>query len=275
MALPPDFQFSQSNLQDYVDCRYRFLLRYINHVAWPALEAEPAIDNELSMQRGAHFHGLVQQYLLGIPPENLTPPAREDALNRWWQAYLSFIPSRLKGIRYPEITLSAPLLSHRLLAKYDLLMILPEGRAIIYDWKTSSKKMRHQSLLGRMQTRVYPWLLVQASSFLNQGPPFQPDQVEMIYWFTEAPTEPERIVYNRGQFDKDSQFLAALVSEITNLKEDNFHKTTFVERCKYCTYRSLCERGVQAGMLEESDGMETEADASEDFNFDQIGEIAY
>ncbi len=40
MALPSDFQFSQSSLQDYVDCPWRFYLRYIRQLAWPAIVAE-------------------------------------------------------------------------------------------------------------------------------------------------------------------------------------------------------------------------------------------
>ena len=38
--LPPDFHFSQRSLQDYVDCRRRFQLRYLQHLAWPAVEAK-------------------------------------------------------------------------------------------------------------------------------------------------------------------------------------------------------------------------------------------
>ena len=126
MLLPLDFQFSQSNLQDYVDCPQRFLLRHLLKVAWPALEAEPVVENELAMQRGTQFHSLVQQHLLGIPEDCLTLLAQEEALSRWWQAYLSSIPAVLKGVRFPETTLSAPLQRYRLLAKYDLLVLLPD-----------------------------------------------------------------------------------------------------------------------------------------------------
>ena len=272
---PPDFQFSQSNLQDYVDCPRRFLLRHLLKVAWPALEAEPVLENEQAMQRGAQFHGLVQQHLLGIPADSLTRLAQEEALSRWWQAYLSSNPAGTQGVRFPELALSAPLQSYRLLAKYDLLLILPEGRAVIYDWKTSAKKPRRQSLLGRMQTRVYPYLLVQASAFLNQGIPFRPDQVEMIYWFTEAPHEPEVIAYSEDQCQKDGAYLEALVGEIAGLKQEELNLTQHEERCAFCTYRSLCERGVKAGALGAGEDGDGETSEVEELNFEQIAEIAF
>jgi hypothetical protein len=273
--LPVDFQFSQSSLQDYTDCPRRFLLRHLLRVTWPALEAEPVLENELAMQRGAQFHSLVQQHLLGIPAEILTLLSQEEALSRGWQAYLSFTPAILKGARFPEITLSAPLLRYRLLAKYDLLVISQSGQVVIYDWKTSAKKPRRQSLLGRMQTRVYPYLLVQAGAFLNQGIPFQPEQVEMVYWFTEAPAEPEVIAYSAEQYQKDGQYLESLAGEIAGLEQDAFNLTPLEERCRFCTYRSLCERGVSAGSLDAAGDGEVETSQGEDFNFEQIAEIAF
>lgn len=275
MHLPSDFQFSQSSLQDYMDCRQRFLLRHLYKIAWPALEAEPVQENERNMQRGALFHTLVQQHLLGIPVDCLTGLAQEEAMNRWWQAYLSSIAGNLRGAQFPELALSAPFESRRLLAKYDLVLVRPEGGAVIYDWKTNLKKSRRQWLLSRLQTRVYPYLLVRASAYLNHGLPFQPDQVEMVYWFTEAPGEPERIVYSHEQFQTDGQYLSGLAREIADLNEDSFDLTPHEERCSFCTYRSLCARGVTAGRLDGTDNGESEEAIGENFNFEQIAEIAF
>lgn len=85
MSLPDDFVFSQSSLQDFADCRRRFQLRYIQRLQWPALKAEPALENERLMQLGARFHRLVQQYLTGLPLPQLAALAGEDeSLERWW-----------------------------------------------------------------------------------------------------------------------------------------------------------------------------------------------
>ena len=69
MTLPSYFQFNQGSLQDYVDCPRRFQLKYIEQLAWPALDAEPALESENNFQQGAAFHRLVQQYLLGVSDE--------------------------------------------------------------------------------------------------------------------------------------------------------------------------------------------------------------
>ena len=271
MQLPSNFQFSQSSLQDYVDCRQRFFLRHVLKLSWPAVEAEPVLENEQAMQRGSLFHNMVRQHLLGIPEQRLDRMANEETLSRWWQAYLANIGGQLKGARYTEIALSMPMMGFRLLAKYDLLLILPDGKVIIYDWKTSTRrKMNRQNLLGRLQTRIYPYLLVQAGGFLDQKQHLSPDQIEMIYWFAAVPGSPETIVYNSEQFQRDGQYLEGLVKEIGGLEEASFFRTEREERCNYCSYRSFCERGSQAGLMrmEEEEGVE-------EFDFEEIEEIAF
>jgi hypothetical protein len=276
---PSATQFSQGSLQDYVDCRRRFQLRYLLKVAWPALEAEPANENESAMQQGALFHRLIQQHLLGIPAERLTPLAKGSELSRWWQNYLGFKYPSATAL-YPEVTLSMPLMDCRLVAKFDLILVGPEGRVTIYDWKTSAvkgtafKRSKRSWLLERLQTRVYPYLLVQAGAHLNQGSPFAPEQIEMIYWFAETPNEPEIIRYSADQYAKDETYLKSLIAEINGLSPDAFTLTSNVERCRFCTYRSLCDRGVEAGDVDELD-TELEWAAEGEFDFDQIAEVAF
>ena len=48
------------------------------------------------------------------------------------------------------------------------------------------------------------------------------------------------------------------------------------QRCRYCPYRSLCQRGVRAGAFEEAeDGWELEDDFGISLDFEQIAEIEY
>jgi hypothetical protein len=261
--------FSQSSLQDYVDCRRRFQLRYLLKVQWPALESQPALENERAMQQGAQFHRLVQQHLLGIPAERLTPLAQGDDLGRWWQNYLAACSqlglADLTGVTVrPEVTLAVSLGGHRLIAKYDLLLTHPDGRLSIFDWKTSPKKPKRAWLLERLQTRVY--LVVLAKT--TQNP------VEFIYWFAEDPRNPEKITYSPEKFAADEAYLANLINEITTLAPENFHLTADVKRCQFCTYRSLCNRGAAAGSMDDMDEAPEPASQS-DFDFEQIAEIVF
>ncbi|MFN2196490.1 MAG: PD-(D/E)XK nuclease family protein [Anaerolineales bacterium] len=261
MKLPDNFVFSQGSLQDYRDCRRRFQLRYLQRLAWPAVQAEPQLENERHMQLGARFHRLVQQHLSGVPADRLTPAAEDEKLALWWR---NFLASRDKMpalggkplLELPleaEITLSAPLLDTRLVAKFDLIAAAPDGRLVIFDWKTSSRRPRRSWLAQRLQTRVYPYLLVRAGRDLNRGQPVSPEQVTLVYWFAGFPDDPERFSYQTADFERDAADLEALVSEISRLGPDEFDLTDVFERCRFCQYRSLCDRGEKAGFLDEGE----------------------
>ena len=279
MTLPADFQFSQGSLQDYVDCPRRFQLRYIQRLAWPAVETEPALENERHLQQGAAFHRLVHQHVLGLSPEHLSSTITDEDLSRWWHNYLESAPADLAKLRYPEVILSAPLSGHRLVAKYDLIAVDTGQRVVIVDWKTSHKRPRRKWLAERLQTRVYPYLLVRAGSHLNEDRPFQPEQVEMVYWFANFPEDPERFAYDAAQYDEDGAHLASLIAEIkghSQLGDEGFPLTTQEQRCRYCLYRSLCQRGVRAGALTEAeDELEWGDDLEIALDFEQIAEIEY
>ena len=265
---------SQSSLQDYVDCAQRFKLRYLDRLSYPAVETEPALENERHQQEGEYFHRLVQQHLIGIPAEQIARFANTPNLRRWWENFQNAKDltglGELSGL-YPEATLSAPLGKYRLLAKYDLIAV-ENGKAIIYDWKTYRKRSRNEWLSARMQTRVYRALLVNAGAHLNHGKPFEPEQIEMIYWFADFPEEPARFPYNSAQFKQDWDLLVKLSEEIA--AASSYPLTEDRQKCAFCTYRSYCERGVRAGDMEQAEA-EMEAEELFDLNFEQIGEIAF
>jgi CRISPR/Cas system-associated exonuclease Cas4 (RecB family) len=251
MAPMDNFQFSQASLQDFVDCRRRFQLRYLERRPWPAVESEPMLENEHTMRQGAEFHHMIQQHLLGIPAERLSARLEQG---------------------------DAQLEEHTLLAKCDLVVVPPGGGAVIFDWKTARRKPRRAWLAARLQTRVYPYLLVRAGAHLNDGQPFSPEQVEMRYWFSDFPQEPERFPYSQEQYQADEAYLLGLAAEVARLDPAQTFALTEDERqCRFCVYRSLCDRGVEAGRWDEQ---ETEPDverdpAGFDLDFDQIEEIEF
>lgn len=263
---------SQSSLQDYVDCPRRFQLRYVDRLSYPALESEPALENENHQREGELFHRLVQQYLIGIPAEQISKVANTPNLQRWWENFIR--SNNLSGVRnpsdlHPEAILSAPLGKFRLLAKYDLIAI-NENKFIIYDWKTYRKRPRNEWLAARMQTRVYRALL--AHTGLGNGKAIDPEQIEMIYWFADFPNDLARFQYTAAQYKRDWDMLAKLADEIKTAS--SFPLTDDRTRCLYCAFRSYCERGVHAGDADQAEA-EMEADELFDVNFEQIGEIAF
>ena len=265
---------SQSSLQDYADCPRRFQLRYLEQLQYPAVESEPALENEKRQQEGEYFHRLVQQSLLGLPDDKLARLANTPDLQRWWENFAPFRQTGLADLtgRFPEITLSAPLEDYRLLAKYDLIGLTQDGKALIYDWKTYHKRPKNEWLAPRWQTRVYRALLVQAGAHLNHGKPFEPEQVEMIYWFADFPTEPAGFVYNASQFKRDWDALTKLAEEISSASD--YPKTEYRQKCLFCPYRGYCDRGAQAGDVADAEA-EMGAEELFDVNFEQITEIEF
>lgn len=282
MSLKPEFQFSQSSLQDYIDCQRRFELRYILHLEWPALESEPVIEQERHMELGHRFHRLAQQYALNLPEKMLDQQASDPDLCRWWQNFRHSDPlASLTGVKRPEYTLAMPFCGYRLLAKYDLVAVDPGNKAIILDWKTSRKRQPASFLRKRIQTRLYLFLLVSAGARLNNNTLLLPEQVEMTYWFPEFPEHPETFSYSAKTYTDDRDFLSGMVEEIACRKEGQFFLTEDEKKCLFCPYRSLCNRGCEAGRLdpdqfdEAEDGSTSGKTPAIEISFDDIGEIAF
>lgn len=271
MTLPEGFQFNQGNIQDYLDCQRRFQLRHLLHVAWPSLVSQPASETENYIQLGTAFHYLVRQHLSGVPLDLLIarvhniPHQEENELITWWDNYISALkdPAQLGAllaphvhkeiIHWPEVTLTTTLAGYRAIAKYDLVTLTPTGTATILDWKTSHSRPRRQWLQERIQTRIYPYILVNAGKDLNRGIPVEPMHIELHYWFANFPAQPEIFSYSPEQFFADEAYLCDLIHQIDQQAGFDFPLTHNTGHCRYCVYQSLCDRGTNVGNLSTSE----------------------
>ncbi len=274
-SLPVNFLFSQGNLQDYVDCRRRFQLRHLEKLAWPAVRNEPVIEHEQAMFQGQSFHRLVNGYFLGIPEDRLTDVARTSGILGWWLNFLGFISnhSDLNDSRkQTEATYQIDIGNHRFIARYDLI-VHSQKDLLIYDWKTSKVRPKRGYLGGRLQTRIYPYLLAEHASEA-----VDPDQLTLVYWFSEFPGESIIFQYSREKMHQDKKYLSSLISEIEKLSNNDFNKTDCQVHCNFCVYRSLCERGNEAGeSLDNESAYDVKADEmlQVQFDFESIPEIEY
>ena len=283
MSLPANFHFSQASLTDYLDCQRRFQLRYLLEQAWPAVESEPLLERERHADLGRRFHKLIQQHVEGLPEETLTHSISEPELARWWDAYLHSLDTMLHDLpvsRRAEVAISIPIGNYRLTAHLDLLAV-DADRAVIVDWKTEHRQPTREQLLQRMQTRIYRYVLTEA----QQRPP---GAVTMIYWFAQYPDQPIALPYDAAQQADDHQVITNLIGEIDALARGSepagglpallasgtteWPKTPDERKCAYCIYRSLCQRGVQAGTL---DADEEDFDLVARINMAEIDAIEY
>lgn len=269
MSLPADFIFSQSALQDYADCAQRFELRYVREVRWPALETQSALEFETHSQKGQTFHHLLHQHTLGVPVTALAATLEDEELRTWWERYLQW-QSALGATRWPELTLSAPLGERVLMAQYDLIVKDAAGNFLIVDWKTG-KPAKRATLANRMQTLVYPYVLSRAGDWLNDGQPILPERIRMIYWFATDGSALE-FKTNAASLLHDETRLMQLLDGIG--KDHEWAQTTNDKTCRFCAYRSLCERGIEAGSLDELEDDEEIVEPLS-MDFDAIEEIAF
>ncbi len=276
MILPPNFIFSQSSLQDYLDCPRRFELRYLLKVRWPAPITEPVIEFEHHIQQGLQFHQMVQQYLNDLPLEKIQAAITDTELQAWWQNFISFAPTKpYEGKKFPEYRLSIPFEGFRLVAQYDLVIAGPEGIAVIFDWKTSRTHPRKGKMAARAQSLIYPFVLVEAGL---PSLPVQARNVTMIYWYPIFPAHPDVINYDQKQHQENAVRIKDIFNRIINTADGEFGLTTDEHRCLFCNYRSLCSRGSKAGLLDqmEEDALDLSGiDSLDDLDFNNIPEIHF
>lgn len=276
MTLPPDFQFNQNNIQDYVDCARRFELKHFLKQPWPAVPSEPLMEVEKMKAMGQRFHLLVQQDLTGIRSDELERSINDPELFCWWQSYKNYssqIRAMKLEIEYPS---TIPFSGFSLTAKYDLLVFHTNGKVTIIDWKTSRKRLPSINLIQRIQSIVYPFILFEFHNLFGLETIKNPEDVEMLYWFTNYPDEPERIAYSSELHKTNHRYLSSIIQEIDKTDPGDFLLTENNKLCQFCIYRSLCQRGTQAGYCDDNSYIQSENDDDLiNLNFDHTGEIPF
>jgi hypothetical protein len=202
---------------------------------------------------------------------------RDEQLAAWWRTYLEHPPAGLpQAVVRPEVVLAAPLAGPqdgRLVARFDLLAADPGERLVIVDWKTVARLPARSRLEARLQTRVYRYLAVEAGAAFNGGRRPEPEQVEMVYWFAGHGGHTERFAYDATQHAADDEYLAGLLAEIAGRQEPIWPLTPDRRQCRFCNYRSLCERGVKAGSLLD---LEDDVESPDiEIDLEQVAEVEF
>jgi hypothetical protein len=234
MAIP--FPLTRSRLQALIDCRRRFWLQSVHQLPWPA--AQPA-GAEQALARGREFHRLMERHFLGLTVEPIAPNLRP-----WWVAWQTHPLPLPPGRALPEITLTAPEMGERLLVRYDLLVIPADVHetVLIVDWKTTARPRPRAALQRDIQTRLYPYVLVEAGSAVA-GRDLRPDQIELIYWQTAAPSDPVRFPYSAADHQSNRRDIRSLIDRAHTLQPDTMPPVIDdLHICARCPYRTYCRQ---------------------------------
>ena len=277
MAIDPTFTFSANSLQDYLDCPRRFELKYLLKQSWPAATSEPVLEFERHIQLGSQFHQLVHQYIHGIPWEILAKTIIDADLADWFDNFLATY-AKLEFIQvFPEQSVRIHLAGFQVVAIFDLLGITEDNQIHILDWKTSKFMPRKDILSNRIQTRLYPLAALEstASFIRNQSIPAEQISLSYIYVQKKQSQNTVNFDYDQSRSLQDKAFLESLITEIMGKEPGSFTRTQDERKCKYCVYRSLCERGITAGNFEEQEDEVDIEQLLENLDYEAQDEIAF
>ena len=233
-------------LRLYTECPLRFRRRYVDGLYLAGLPDDPA--ERRALLQGERFHLMARRAFSGLEPGTLGDPADRAELMGWMDMLRRYLPRRPGYAYYPELELrlaergaagaSLPVL--RLVAKFDLLVVAPDGQATIYDWKTLRYMPPRARLETAFQTTVYRYVLCAAGGAYAPGGAFDPDRVAMVYWNPLKGGREERLPYSAAQFAEDGRRLRQLVAQILATPPDGFLPTGDRRICSRCEYNPLC-----------------------------------
>ncbi|MDA8234776.1 MAG: PD-(D/E)XK nuclease family protein [Clostridia bacterium] len=261
-----DMFFSQLALKTYQSCPLRFRRRYLEGLFWPGNWAGDKKQRE-AIEGGRLFHLLAQRYYTQgeVPAGQLVP----EPVAAWLGNLVSFRPFNGENRFYPEHELRLNDRGIRLLAKYDLLMVTPDGRAVIYDWKTNGSRPTAAFWRKDFQTRVYLYLLCRAGGAYSPKGGFTPEDISMVYWNPNHPGAIEPLAYSEKQLLADEKLFRETIEKLEGLDFEDFGPTPDQRQCRFCEYAPIChgERAMELEMVEE--------DLDIDLDWESIGEIAF
>lgn len=235
------FYFSQSALEAFAQCRLKFKKRYLDGLYWSRKELLPPEQLE-ALEKGIAFHLLAQRYFSGLATG--VEQVRGGELELWLRRLENLVPLNPEINFWPEYQLKVNSYSGKLVAKYDLLCFEPQGKIIIYDWKTDQRPLVKEKLAKSWQTIIYPYLIIEAGVRL-MGSPVSPEQVKMVYW---NPLYPEKLVefpYSEQAYQQDKAVIERTIKEICSLAETSFFPTNQSQLCRYCEYSYLCQKATK------------------------------
>jgi len=241
-STPELLTLTGQQLDAFLACQRRFQLQFEERYPWPAAPQDD--ERQLASTRGQQFHQMAHRYFLGLP---VTAPGGDPVLEGWWKTFQETVLPLPAGLCLPELTITVPLGRHLLTGRLDLLL-LHDGRAQIFDWKTGPLS-DEASLRASWQSLLYPALVVAAGSAIHpEGQPIAPDLVSLTYWSAAQPGERVELAYSTAAHEQNWQRLLDVAGAIDEARRHTgiWPLTDDMVLCSRCRYRVLCGRQAVA-----------------------------
>ena len=227
---------TQTQISAYERCKRCYFLKYVRKLAWPV-----EVNSRQEMQRGADFHLLVRQMIMGFPPESLLLPAGDEKIAKWVENFGKSMPLKGYGQVFAEKEVSVLYSDVLWLGKFDALA-LRDDRIMIFDWKTTDHRADAAVYRESPQTRLYRFLAKScAPRLLGAGLHGIPaENIEMVYWFPEHPEEPIRLPYSETDYQEDMTWLRLKAREMSSEEEADYPCRDNLRACRFCGYETYC-----------------------------------
>ncbi len=247
-------------LRTYRECPLRFRYRYVDGLYWSrALGTTP--EQQRLLERGRNFHLLARRYYAGVEPATIADPVEQKELQHWLRLLEGFLPRTFDRAFYPELELRLKERDLCLIAKFDLLVVDPDGGATIFDWKTERRPTQRLDLLRSEQTLVYRYLLCAAGGAYSPHGRFRPEEVAMVYWNPMHPHRWERLPYSQEEFERDAEALRQVVEQIRSTPPHGFRPTDDARVCQRCEFQVVCHGRRLASAVPDVEPPERESEA--------------
>ncbi len=227
---------TQTQIGAYERCKRCYFLKYVRELAWPVER-----NSRQEMKRGADFHLLVRQMIMGFPHETLLLPAGDEKIVKWVGNFQENMP--LKGFErvFAEKEVTSLYSDVLWLGKFDALAI-EDDRIVIFDWKTTDHRADIAEYRESPQTRLYRFLAKTcAPRLIGAGLHGIPaENIEMVYWFPEHPGDPIRLPYSESAYQEDMTWLRLKAREMSSEAEADYPCRENLRACRFCDYETYC-----------------------------------
>lgn len=230
------FYYSQNSLNTFSKCPLKFKLKYIDNIAWKN-DSEEDDEYYEGIRIGLDFHLICERYFSEIPIGN---EKCSEELIGWTNSLYDLMKIEKQNTYLPEYEIKIIKNHIRLQAKYDLIVIKPDGCIEIWDWKTENRRLVHKDMEKRFQTIVYMYVLKERFEGILEKK-IDIDKIKMIYWQPQYPENIIAINYSEDKHRENENIISEVIQNIDKydfLKD--FNKNLYVKQCKFCEFNYFC-----------------------------------
>lgn len=230
------FYYSQNSLNTFSKCPLKFKMQYMEDISWKN-DSPMDIEYYKSIKVGLDFHLICERYFSKLP---LGVEDCNKELIKWTKAFKNKMPIQEENVYLPEYEIKMIKNHVKLQAKYDLIIIKPQGKVEIWDWKTENRKLSTKEMEKRLQTIVYTYVIKEKCKELL-GIDINAENIKMIFWQPQYEDENIEINYSQVQHDRNEKFIEEIINNINNYDfQKDFNKELYVKQCRFCEFNYFC-----------------------------------